>query len=144
MGHYFVPQAHLQRFSVDGKPKVVWMYDKQRGKFSCSGNKESCKRAGLACKGRGLPESAPLEASTPLPVSQHYIRVKFFYVAMQFARKIKPWLFKIQKMIGHVILFQLPAVIDLFNTFHFITFGQFFQYACIEVYPVQPLLWITE
>ena len=34
MGHHFVPQAHLRRFEIVGKPKRIWRYDKIEKRWS--------------------------------------------------------------------------------------------------------------
>lgn len=33
MAKHYVPQSHLRRFQVDGRPGLVWMYDKVDGSF---------------------------------------------------------------------------------------------------------------
>lgn len=33
MGHHYVPREHLRRFSIEGKDKFVWMYDKQSREY---------------------------------------------------------------------------------------------------------------
>ena len=63
---------------------------------------------------------------------------------MQSPWKIKFRFFKIQEIIFHSFTFQHTGIIDLFNTFYFVLFGQFFQDAGIKVDPVQPLLRIIE
>jgi hypothetical protein len=34
MGKHYVPQQHLRRFHIQGKPEIVWQYDKKTGSWS--------------------------------------------------------------------------------------------------------------
>lgn len=37
MGHHYVPRQHLRRFKSEGQKDLIWMYDKETGKFCQAG-----------------------------------------------------------------------------------------------------------